>query len=126
MKIPILLILFTTAMLADVFYYSHGEKVQLTELKQLRDTDKSIRYYQNEAGQKMGVTQEILAKCKQATTCKELLKRYDLTHVTNLTSTIMLITLQNGEDPFEISQKLSLEDAIKFAHPNFIKKKKTR
>jgi hypothetical protein len=113
-------------MVADVFYYSHGEKVILTELKQLRDANTSIKYYKNRAGQKIGVTQEILVKCKKGSSCKDIFLKYNLSHITNLTSTIMLITLNKDEDPFEISQKLSLEENIKFAHPNFLKKKKTR
>jgi len=113
-------------MVADVFYYSFGEKVKLTELKQLRDNDKNIKYYQNKSGQKVGVTQEIITKCKKKDACTEIFKKYNLIHITNLTDTILLITLKKDEDPFEISQKLSLEEKIKFAHPNFIKKKKTR
>jgi hypothetical protein len=126
MKIFFLIIIFTLPSFANVFYYSHGKKIVLTELKQLRNLDKNIKYYQNESGQKVGVTQEILTKCKKGYSCKEIFLKYNLSDITNLTSTIILITLKNGEDPFEVSQKLSLEKNIKFAHPNFIKKKKTR
>jgi hypothetical protein len=114
-------------MLSDTYYYEYGKKVQLTQLKGLRAvSDKNITYYQNSAGQKVGVKNEIIVKCKQTTQCNEIFAKYNLSEIKNLTSKILLIKLKAGVDPFETSQKLSLEEKIEFAHPNFVKKRKRR
>ena len=127
MKILLLIILFCTTLLSDTYYYSFGKKVKLTKLKETRViNDQNITYYKNSAGQKLGVKNEILTKCKEKDKCKDIFKKYNLTQIKNLTPNILLITLKNTEDPFELSQKLFLEDMIEFAHPNFIKRKQRR
>lgn len=127
MKILLLVILFCTTSWSDVYYYEYGKKVQLTKLKEQRVlSDSNITYYQNSSGQKVGVKNEIITKCKQIDQCNKIFEKYNLTKVKNLTSKILLITLEVGIDTFELSQKLSLEENIEFAHPNFIKKRQKR
>ena len=127
MKILLLIILFCATLLSDTYYYEYGKKVQLTKLKETRElNDNNITYYQNSAGQKVGVKKEIIAKCKSLSACEAIFMKYNLTQTENLTSKIILIKLKSDADPFEVSQKLSLEDDIEFAHPNFIKRRKQR
>ncbi len=127
MKILLLIILFCGTLLSDTYYYEYGKKVQLTKLKETRElNDNNITYYQNSAGQKVGVKKEIIAKCKSLSACEAIFMKYNLTQTENLTSKIILIKLKSDADPFEVSQKLSLEDDIEFAHPNFIKRRKQR
>ncbi|HIP59969.1 MAG TPA: hypothetical protein EYH01_06040 [Campylobacterales bacterium] len=127
MKILLLIILFCSTILSDTYYYEYGKKIQLTKLKETRaSNDTNITYYQNSSGQKVGVKKEIIVKCKNVSSCQDVFKKYNLNQIENLTSKIILITLKADIDPFELSQKLSLEDDIEFAHPNFIKKRKRR
>ncbi|MCH9812481.1 MAG: hypothetical protein K0U47_00895 [Epsilonproteobacteria bacterium] len=127
-------ILLVTTLLASFLmsetYYSYGKKVELTKLKESRAVDQnsstSVEYYQNSAGQKIGVTKEVLAKCSDTQACENIFKTLNLNNRSNLTSSIILITLENGENPFEIANKLYLNEAIEFAHPNFVKERKSR
>ena len=127
MKILLLTILLYSTIFSDTYYYEYGKKIQLTKLKETRVIDdKNITYYQNSAGQKMGVKNEIIVKCKHTGRCSDIFKKYNLTNIKNLTSKILLIKVEVETDPFELSQKLSLEDNIEFAEPNFIKKRQNR
>ena len=127
LKTILLIILFNTTIFADTYYYEYGKKVTLTELKGIRAlNDSNTTYYQNSAGQKVGVKKEIIAKCKNGTSCKDIFKKYNLTQIQNLTSKIILITLNKDQDPFDISQKLYAQENIEFAHPNFVKRRKKR
>jgi hypothetical protein len=132
LKILLLVIFFCVHSLADVYYYEYGKKVTLSELKSTRANSlellkgNNIKYYQNSHGQKMGVKNEILTQCQEDINCSNIFSSYDLTEIKNLTSSILLISLKPDQDPFEISQKLSKEKDIIFAHPNFIKKRKRR
>ncbi len=127
LKILLLIILFSTTIWADTYYYEYGKKVKLTELKGVRAlNDSNITYYQNSTGQKVGVKKEIIAKCKNGSSCKDIFKKFNLTQIQNLTSKIILITLNKDQDPFEVSQQLYAQEDIEFAHPNFVKKRKKR
>ena len=127
MKTLLLIILFPTTVWGESYYYEYDKKVTLTELKKTKSfNEDNITYYQNSFGHKVGVKKEIIAKCKNDSNCKEIFKKYNLTNIQNLTSKIILITLNKNQDPFEISQKLYFEENIVFAHPNFVKKRKRR
>ena len=133
MKIILLIALFSQAILAEVSYYEYGKKVTLTKVKKSRSVDTktlmldtNITYYENSNGQKMGVKNEVIAKCKKDKNCDALFKSLSLTDRKNLTKTMVLFRLNKGQDPFGISTKLSEDAKIEFAHPNFIKKRKKR
>lgn len=125
LKIFLLIMFFTLTLFADdVYYYEYGKKVQLTKLKENRSSN--VVYYENSAGQKIGVKNQVLVKCESNDKCKKIFDKYNLTEIENLTSSIVLIKLKQNEDPFELSQKLYLEDGISIAHPNFVKKRHKR
>jgi len=126
LRILLLLILFCDLSFSDVYYYEYGKKVKLTKLKDQRSDLKDVEYYQYESGRKVGVKKEVLAKCKNMSACKDIFKEQNLTNYRNLTASIVLITLKEGDDPFEISQKLYKEDDIEYSHPNFVKKRQKR
>jgi hypothetical protein len=111
---------------ADVYYYDHGKKVRLTKLKDKRSNIKDIEYYKYDSGRTVGVKNEVLVKCKDLSSCEDIFKKYNLTNYKNLTSSIILITLNKEQNPFEISQKLYEEESIDISQPNFVKKRHKR
>ncbi len=126
-KIIILTLLFYTFSWSEVYYFADGERVYLNKLKEQRTAgDGIIKYYKNQDGQKMGVTKEILVKCKLNKSCQQIFKKYNLTNIENITSSIFLITVKKNNDIFELSQNLYLENNITISHPNFIKKYQVR
>jgi len=127
LKIIFLTAIFSCFVWADVYYYEYDKKVTLNKLKEQRIMgDNVVEYYQNIQGQKIGVTREIIAKCTKKEYCKDIFEKYSLKNVENLTPTIYLIKLDDGNDVFELSQKLYKEEDITIAHPNFVKERKYR
>lgn len=124
--IPLYLVSF---LLANEYYYSFGKKINLTKSYELRATNNSNTvYYVKENGSKVGVSNEIIVKCKEDINCKQLLSSQNFANISKLTSSLFLIKLNeiDKNNIFEISRDLSVNTDIKFAHPNFIKNKKRR
>jgi hypothetical protein len=110
-----------------VHYYSYGKLTKLTPLKDTRRVaNHDIKYYTNKAGQKVGVKNEILAKCKSKIPCLEIFEKYNFEEVEQLTSKLIFIKLKKDQNPFDISNELYQNSDIEFAHPNFIKKRYKR
>jgi len=126
LKILLSIILLYSVSFSDVYYYEYGQKVKLTKLKDQRSDLKDVEYYQYDSGEKVGVKNEVLVKCKDISVCKDIFKEQNLTNYRNLTSSIVLVTLKEGDDPFEISQKLYEKKDIEYAQPNFVKKRQKR
>ncbi len=127
MKIIFLTAIFFTFTWSESYYYEYDKKVTLTKLKEQKVLGNNlVEYYQNAQGKKVGVTRDIIAKCTKIESCKEIFEKYSLKNFENLTSTLFLIKLNDGDDVFELSQKLYKEEDIVFAHPNFLKKRESR
>ena len=127
MKKPILMILFLyTFSFAKVYYFDNGEKVYLNKLRETRGfNSENISYYENQMGQKVGVKQEIIIKCKAIDSCQNIFKKYNIQNIKQITSSIFLLSVKNSE-LFELSQKLYVEKDITISHPNFIKEYRLR
>jgi len=128
MKRITLSLLFTSVLLlqASEFYYAHDKKEKVTELKEKCNTTKGIKYYQTAQGKEVGVTDEIIVQCKEATTCFKLLKDQGFTHVSKLSPILFLVKVAKDENVFVVSQKLYEQSEIILAHPNFIKQRTRR
>jgi len=77
-------------------------------------------------GHKVGVNDEIIVQCQDNINCQNELEKYDFREISKLSKKLFLVKVNNNEDIFKISQKLYNSDAVKLAHPNFIKKRKRR
>jgi hypothetical protein len=126
MKAFFILIIINSILLSDVHYFSYNKIVKLTPLKNSRTLNSDIKYYTNEAGQKIGVKQEIILKCKDKRVCIELIKSYNFEKIEQLTSKLILVKLTKDQDIFAISNELYKNNNIEFAHPNFINKRYNR
>ncbi len=126
MKIYLLIILLYSTISSDVYYYKNGKKVELFELKYEREIGDDTKYYQNSAGQKIGVKNEILVKCNEEIKCKKIFIKYNLDNIKTLSKSIFLITLKPTQNAFKLSRKLYLEKEITISHPNFLKKRHKR
>ena len=68
---------------------------------------------------------EVLLECIDNVNCKSILKQYNFKNISNLTSKIILIKLDD-KDALDISNILKQNTNIKYAHPNYIRTKKRR
>jgi len=123
----VLLILFVLSLNANDSYYERGKLVNLQELHNFRNGDNSeIKYFKTNSGQKLGITDKILLKCKDGINCRALLKKFSLTEVINLTDTIYSVKIMNYDTIFSLSRELFESGDVEFAHPNFIKQRRKR
>ena len=113
---------------ANEFYYSHGDKITVTQIKTQKSNKASNnqRYYKTSQGVEVAVTDEILVECKKNIDCKALLSHYPLKSVSQLSNSIYLVSIEERENIFRMSQKLYEEEGTLNAHPNFIKTRKRR
>lgn len=125
MKKISLLMIIALSLHAGDFYYEYGKKVMISKSYENRDHN-GIKYYENSMGQKIGVKDEIIIKCKENIPCQNGLKKYNITSVGRLSDTMYLVKVPKGKNIFTLSQKLYNDKSIEFAHPNFIKKRTRR
>ncbi len=124
-----LALLMMTAILANAesSFYERGELTQLEKITSSRSADNSgIEYYKTQNGQKVGITDEILVKCKSGIDCNALLAKFNLTDISNVTETILLVKIKEYDDIFSVCRELFESEKVEFAHPNFIKQRRLR
>ncbi|MEA2100481.1 MAG: hypothetical protein U9P72_10155 [Campylobacterota bacterium] len=127
MKKIVIFLLFVLSLNASESYYERGKLVNLEEVRMLRDSEGSgIKYFKTKSGQKLGITDDILVKCKGGIDCLDLLNRFSLTDVSKLTDTIFIIKIKDYNTIFSLSRALYESGDVEFAHPNFIKERRKR
>ena len=109
------------------YYYEYGQRVNLTKVSTKRSIDSSIEYYKKANGKEVGIkTKEILLKCVEGVNCRETLQGYHFVNIESLSQRIFLVTLTNEQNIFSLAQELHNNQAIEFAHPNFVKERQRR
>ncbi len=127
MKKAMLFLSFALLLSASESYYDRGELVELKKVLTSRSaTDTGVEYFSTQSGQKIGITDEILVKCKANVDCKDLLKQFNQLNVSKLTDTIFIVKIENFDTIFSLSRALYESGKVEFAHPNFIKERKLR
>jgi hypothetical protein len=112
---------------ADDYYYQYGKKIELTKTYEQRAINHTnVDYFMTKNGHKVGVTKEIIVQCEENIDCIATLDKYHLKDMSKLSDKLFVIKIYDDEDIFEFSQKLYNNNAIKLAHPNFIKNRKRR
>jgi hypothetical protein len=115
------------SLLATDYYYEYGKKVEVTKLNQIRTiNNQDIKYYMTSNGHKVGVNDEIIVQCQDNINCQNELEKYSFLKISKLSKKLFLVKASSGDNIFKISQELYSNDAIKLAHPNFIKNRKRR
>lgn len=127
MKRMALLAIFTISLFGgDDYYTQYGKKVQVAKIvqKQALSRDmagENVEYYMTSHGKKVGVTNEIIVKCRLGVDCAEIFKSFSLSDASNLSDSLYFVKIPDGENVFTISNRLSENPNVEFAHPNFIK-----
>jgi len=107
------------------FYLNYKqEKVSFSSLE---SNSTSIKYYKNERRDTVGVTNEILIIFDSDTPLiLEIMKKYPLELEKKLDETIYLFSIEDRKNLFSVVSQLNLEKEVKYAEPNFIKKREFR
>lgn len=123
----LIILLFAILLNADSSYYDRGELVELQKMKVLRTADSNgIEYFKTRSGQKIGITDEILIQCKVGIDCIALLNQFNLSNVSKVTDTIIVVKITDYDNIFSLSRELYESGKVEFAHPNFIKERRLR
>ena len=122
-----LILIFTFAPLFGEYYINHGKQVTLHPLKIIRNNDKSnVLYFEDGYGQKYGVTNQIIICTNHPKNLQNIAQKYHLNFIRKLSATLYLYKTSKTTATLSICNQIADEKKIKFAHPNFLIKKKKR
>ncbi len=129
---PLLFISVTNAQ--DNYFYQNNEKVMLSPVQQFTrsnlstDQENSVDYYNTAQGQQVGIYNKILVKFKPSDDLDPylLLSPYDIKIEKQLGVLLYLLTVPSNGLAIDIANRLSEQDFIEYAHPDFIKQLRTR
>jgi len=123
----ILIFLVTTLVADDNFYYQNGKKISLSFIVMPTSrTNNTMRFYKNERGTLLGVSKRLIVKFKADISPDDYLKKFNLTMVKSLGKDLYLLETKDISSTIDISNKLTQLDEIKYAHPDFTKKRRRR
>ena len=124
MKILFFLLFIFSCLFGDVYYINDNKKVYLKEDLNLSKNNDEVRWFRDKNNLLYGVKNEIIFVLKKAEDKNNVLNRYSLILKENISDKILLV--KTNLDVFEISNQLYNDDAVLYAHPNFITKVKSR
>lgn len=118
---------------SDNFYYQNHKKVFLTPIKthqkfQKIDSNqtKKINYYKTDKGHTVGISKELIVKLKEEKNIQDLADKYAVVVKTQLAKGLYVVEVNSREETLTISNKLTLDNDVLYAQPNFIKKVQQR
>ena len=118
---------------SDNFYYQNNNKVFLTPITinqkvQKRDLNQTdiIHFYKTDRGQTVGISKAFILKLKEEKILDKLVEKYQLTVKKRLTQKLYLMEAKSIEETLDICNRLYEENNVSYAHPDFIKKIKSR
>ncbi len=125
-NIIILIALFQFGCASDNYYYKNNQKVSITPNTSISRSDSSMDYYENEKGIVLGVTDKLIVKLKDTNSLQKYLNKFNLTLEKTLTENLYLLKVENRSLTIDISNRLNEKEDVKYAHPDFIKKRMSR
>jgi len=118
------LILFIVSFGYGEFYYQYGKKVELRPIKNIsRNLD--YKFYKDKKGRILGVNNKIIVKFTTPN-INPILNKYNLTIIKKLYNNVYLLKLPLNSDTFDVINKLYNNPTIKFAQPDFLRKRTRR
>ncbi len=126
----VLIVLLSAAALWAEHYYDRGKLITLTPANPPVSINSraqiSAEWFRTESGQIVGTTNEIIVQWKQVDVAPKVMKSLGITTFQWLTKTMVLVTVPQGADLFDLSRKLSDHSATTFAHPNLLRERSLR
>jgi len=117
------------AVAKDSYYYDNNKKVGLIPLSKISrsiTSQATIDFYQTEQGHEVGIYNKILLKIKAGADVQLLLAPNDMTIEEQLSPGLYLIVVPSNELAIDLSNRLSEQPDVEYAHPDFIKKRISR
>ncbi|MDQ7044268.1 MAG: hypothetical protein Q9M34_12160 [Sulfurimonas sp.] len=124
--ILILTLLLQYAYANDNYYYQNNKKVLLSPYNSTLRSNIDIDYYQNDAGIVLGVRDRLIVKIKDSKNLAQLLSEFNLTIQKTLSKELYLLKVPNKNLTIDIANRLSEQEYIEYAHPDFTKRRMSR
>lgn len=117
----------TFALVADESFISNGKTCILTPQGYSKQTKEGeVVFYKDEMGNLLGVSKRIIVKFRPGADKEAILKAANLTKERDLGDNMAVVSSQSIGETFEACKTLQSSPLIEFAHPDFLKQKKTR
>ncbi len=110
----------------DDFYFRYGKKISLTPVNSISREISDVKFFKNERGVLLGVTNKIIVKLNSDDYLDKILKDYNLTLLKKLGKNLYLLSTTKSDATLHIANELYKNQNIKYAHPDFIKKRYLR
>jgi subtilisin family serine protease len=123
-KIVLISFLSISILNADFFYFK-GKKKELTQIKS-RDYNSNTIYYQTQQGKRLGVKDQLIISFSNKSIKEYIQIEYSLKEIKQLSNTMYLYQTPSKEETLDIANELNKVVGIKFAQPDFLKKKTNR
>ncbi len=118
---------FSISASAQEFYYHNNQRIQLKQIPKLsHKNSNAIKYYQNEQGNILGITKQIILKISDESQIGLYAMEFNLSIEKKLTRTLYLVKVSDKNLTLETANNLSLKEGIVYAHPDFIKRRESR
>jgi len=128
------LLFISVANAQDNYFYQNNKKVTLTPAPPLTRSlistsqEKTVNYYHTDQGYQVGVYNKLLVKFKPSDDLDPylLLSPYDIEIDKQLGELLYLLIVPSNDLAIDIANRLSEQDFIEYAHPDFIKQLRRR
>jgi len=130
MVISIVLFLAGFSFAQDLFFIERGDTIFLTAQKSVRSADENAQnkddWFTTQHGSRVKIADGIIAELIVGALPEAIFGQYNIKSFENLSGNIFLIVPADKNEQFELSRKLSQNSAVKYAHPNLIRERRSR
>lgn len=116
-----LLTLFLHLLYAEEYYYKNKTKMILIPEVGLSKNSSGIKYFKNQSGVLIGVTDKIIVKFFNDNNLQYYINDLNLTIERKIFKNLYLLKVKDINKTLEVTNSLSLKKDIIYAHPDFIK-----
>ena len=122
----VLMLLAGVADAGEQYYYQGNQKITLTPYHDRFTRQSNVDYYKSSKDLVIGVTEKIIIKTRDGIDIAKYLNTFKLAMIKELDSNIYLLRTSDKSLTIETANRLSKQEDIVYAHPDFIKRRVLR
>lgn len=110
----------------STYYYQGGEKKSLTPIPTQERSNQNIDFYKTQDDEKVGVSDTLMVKFYSTRNLDYYIDMYDLQIVNKITQDIYVFRVKSKSLTIQTANSLSEKKDVKFAQPDFLRKRVNR
>ena len=114
----------------DLFFIERGDTIFLTAQKGARGTDGSVQnqddWFTTQHGARVKIADGVVVGLVADAQAETVFGQYKIKSFERLSDNIFLVSPVEKSEQFELSRELSQNSAVKYAHPNLIRERRSR